>query len=169
MVQGSARFREENSSTKPKPEYLLDDRSLAKWETSDPENQQGLEVLRIARHLIKVANSDVVPTVADPFAGGGAIPLEALRLGCNAVANTTIIRSHTSFFARYLRIPTEVWNSRTSTNCQRKSSADQLNVKLWSLMSSPTTSKNGRGGFLSARAPEAGPHFIQRVEMAGRY
>lgn len=27
-----------------------------------------------------------IPTVLDPFAGGGSIPFEALRLGCNAVA-----------------------------------------------------------------------------------
>lgn len=27
------------------------------------------------------------PTVFDPFAGGGSIPFEALRMGCNAVAN----------------------------------------------------------------------------------
>jgi putative DNA methylase len=27
------------------------------------------------------------PTVFDPFAGGGSIPFEALRVGCNAVAN----------------------------------------------------------------------------------
>ena len=27
------------------------------------------------------------PTVFDPFAGGGSIPFEALRVGCNVVAN----------------------------------------------------------------------------------
>lgn len=69
------------------PKELLDDRSLVKWETSDPENAQGLEVLRIARELVKVAHGGEVPTVLDPFAGGGAIPLEAGRLGCGAIAN----------------------------------------------------------------------------------
>jgi adenine-specific DNA methylase len=69
------------------PKELLDDRSLVKWETSDPENVQGQEVLRIARELVKVAHGGDVPSVLDPFAGGGAIPLEAGRLGCQAIAN----------------------------------------------------------------------------------
>ncbi|MDE2823076.1 MAG: DUF1156 domain-containing protein [Chloroflexota bacterium] len=69
------------------PKELLDDRSLVKWETSDPENVNGREVLRIARELVRVAHGGEVPTVLDPFAGGGAIPLEAGRLGCRAIAN----------------------------------------------------------------------------------
>ena len=69
------------------PKELIDDRSLVKWETSDPENVQGREVLRIARELVRVAHDGDVPTVLDPFAGGGAIPLEAGRLGCRAIAN----------------------------------------------------------------------------------
>ncbi|GAB4243748.1 MAG: DUF1156 domain-containing protein [Thermoleophilia bacterium] len=69
------------------PKELLDDRCLVKWETSNPENTQGHEILRIARELVKVAHGGEVPTVLDPFAGGGAIPLEAGRLGCQAIAN----------------------------------------------------------------------------------
>ena len=69
------------------PKERLDDRSLVKWETSDPDNVQGLAVLRIARDLVQVAHNGVTPTVLDPFAGGGAIPLEAGRLGCRAIAN----------------------------------------------------------------------------------
>jgi len=86
------------SAKETKPAELLDDRSLVKWETSDPENPQGREVLRIARELIQVAHRclnpsafslqpSAFPTVLDPFAGGGAIPLEATRLGCQAIAN----------------------------------------------------------------------------------
>lgn len=71
----------------PAPKELLDDRSLVKWETSNPEHAQGQAVLRIARELVKVAHGGEVPTVLDPFAGGGAIPLEAGRLGCQAIAN----------------------------------------------------------------------------------
>lgn len=71
----------------PAPKELLDDRSLVKWETSDPVNAQGQEVLRIARELVGLAHGGKVPTVLDPFAGGGAIPLEAGRLGCGAIAN----------------------------------------------------------------------------------
>ncbi|MBI3303012.1 MAG: DNA adenine methylase, partial [Deltaproteobacteria bacterium] len=66
---------------------MLDDRCLVKWETSDPESEQGREVLRIARELVRLANGGTIPVVLDPFAGGGAIPLEATRLGCQAIAN----------------------------------------------------------------------------------
>jgi adenine-specific DNA methylase len=69
------------------PDQLLDDRSLTKWETSDPENEQGRAVLAIARELVKVAHGGRAPSVFDPFSGGGAIPLEAGRLGAQPVAN----------------------------------------------------------------------------------
>jgi len=69
------------------PSKLLDDRSLVKWETSDPDNHQGREVLRIARELVAPATGGRIPTLLDPFSGGGAIPLEASRLGCRAIAN----------------------------------------------------------------------------------
>jgi adenine-specific DNA methylase len=78
---------EKKGGKQPKPENLLDDRSLARWETSDPANPQGREVLRIARELVQAANGGEPPVVLDPFAGGGAIPLEAGRLGCRAIAN----------------------------------------------------------------------------------
>ena len=40
--------------------------------------------LEVARGLVKAAHGDERPFVADPFAGGGSIPLEALRIGCEA-------------------------------------------------------------------------------------
>ncbi len=40
----------------------------------------------IGRDLVKAAHTDT-PLVVDPFAGGGSIPLEALRLGCDAFAS----------------------------------------------------------------------------------
>jgi putative DNA methylase len=40
-----------------------------------------------ARALVKAAYGDESPLVIDPFAGGGAIPLEALRLGCDTYAS----------------------------------------------------------------------------------
>ncbi|HVA49580.1 MAG TPA: DUF1156 domain-containing protein [Pirellulales bacterium] len=84
------------STSEPKPERLLDDRSLVKWETSGPTikvgsrempNEVGRKVLWIARELVRVANGGAVPTVLDPFAGGGAIPLEAGRIGAQPIAN----------------------------------------------------------------------------------
>ena len=43
--------------------------------------------LRVARNLVKAAHPEETPLVVDPFAGGGSIPLEALRLGCEAFAS----------------------------------------------------------------------------------
>ena len=39
------------------------------------------------REQIRAANNGRAPGSSDPFAGGGAIPLEAMRLGCEVVAN----------------------------------------------------------------------------------
>ena len=43
--------------------------------------------LEIGRGLMKAAHDEEMPLVVDPFAGGGSIPLEALRLGCEAFAS----------------------------------------------------------------------------------
>ena len=43
--------------------------------------------LRVGRDLVKAAHGEETPLVVDPFAGGGSIPLEALRLGCEAFAS----------------------------------------------------------------------------------
>ncbi len=43
--------------------------------------------LKVARGLVKAAHGNEPPLVVDPFAGGGSIPLEALRVGCDAFAS----------------------------------------------------------------------------------
>ena len=43
--------------------------------------------LEVGRGLVKAAHPDETPLVVDPFAGGGSIPLEALRLGCDTFAS----------------------------------------------------------------------------------
>ena len=43
--------------------------------------------LEIGRGLVKAAHPEEPPVVVDPFSGGGSIPLEALRLGCEAFAS----------------------------------------------------------------------------------
>ena len=43
--------------------------------------------LKVARGLVKSAHPEETPLVVDPFAGGGSIPLEALRLGCDTFAS----------------------------------------------------------------------------------
>src|SRR5262245_13416193 len=55
---------------------------IADWKLST--NRRYLEV---ASGLVRAAHGDEPPVVVDPFAGGGSIPLEALRLGCDALAS----------------------------------------------------------------------------------
>src|SRR6266850_7985997 len=43
--------------------------------------------LDVSRALVKAAHGEEPPLVVDPFAGGGSIPLEALRLGCETFAS----------------------------------------------------------------------------------
>ena len=43
--------------------------------------------MEVGRALVKAAHDEDAPVVEDPFAGGGSIPLEALRLGCEAFAS----------------------------------------------------------------------------------
>ena len=43
--------------------------------------------LEVARGLVKAAHPEETPLVVDPFGGGGSIPLEALRVGCDAYAS----------------------------------------------------------------------------------
>ena len=43
--------------------------------------------LDVSRALVKAAHGEEPPLVVDPFSGGGSIPLEALRLGCEAFAS----------------------------------------------------------------------------------
>ena len=51
------------------------------------DNSANKDYLATARALVKAAHPDETPLVVDPFAGGGSIPLEALRLGCEAFAS----------------------------------------------------------------------------------
>ncbi|MGC8979239.1 DUF1156 domain-containing protein [Caldisericum sp.] len=54
---------------------------LSKW-----KNSLNPVVIEKARKDILEANGGKVPRVLDPFSGGGSIPLEALRLGCEVHA-----------------------------------------------------------------------------------
>jgi adenine-specific DNA methylase len=55
---------------------------FANWDLSS--NRKYIEV---SRQLVTVAHGEEPPLVVDPFAGGGSIPLEALRLGCESFAS----------------------------------------------------------------------------------
>ena len=55
---------------------------FANWDHSADRNY-----LDVSRALVKAAHGEEPPLVVDPFAGGGSIPLEALRLECEAFAS----------------------------------------------------------------------------------
>lgn len=56
--------------------------NFSKW-----ENSLDQAMIQKAREDILKANGGKPPKVLDPFGGGGAIPLEALRLGCETYSN----------------------------------------------------------------------------------
>lgn len=56
--------------------------NFSKWENSLDQS-----MIQKAREDILKANGGKPPKVLDPFGGGGAIPLEALRLGCETYSN----------------------------------------------------------------------------------
>ena len=55
-------------------------------EFADWDHAANSTYLEIGRGLVKAAHPEETPVVVDPFSGGGSIPLEALRLGCDAFA-----------------------------------------------------------------------------------
>ena len=64
-------------------------RTLLKFiaDFADWDNAANPEYLTTSRALVKAAHGEEPPLVVDPFAGGGSIPLEALRVGCEAFAS----------------------------------------------------------------------------------
>jgi putative DNA methylase len=46
-----------------------------------------MRYLEVSRGLVKAAHGGEAPLVVDTFGGGGSIPLEALRIGCEAFAS----------------------------------------------------------------------------------
>ena len=62
-----------------KTEFVV---NLSKWENSLNKN-----ILEIARNNILDSNGGIPPKILDPFSGGGSIPLEAMRLGCETYAS----------------------------------------------------------------------------------
>ena len=79
---------------------------LSRW-----ENIHDQDLYREARQAILDSNNGRMPAVLDPFAGGGAIPLEAQRLGCEAHASdlnplaVIINKALIEFPARFHNLP----------------------------------------------------------------
>jgi putative DNA methylase len=84
---------------KERDELLREVADLARWDAVRKPDQvvrprdkggsglTGVQLLERARQRILECNGGKPPRLLDPFAGGGAIPLEALRLGCEVEAS----------------------------------------------------------------------------------
>lgn len=75
-------FSTEDEQTKERERLFAILSELVKWENSN--NQ---DILEAAKAEIMKSTGDNPPALLDPFAGGGAIPLEAQRLGLQAHAS----------------------------------------------------------------------------------
>lgn len=128
----SLAYQKGKFETPPKSQFLLDDRSLVKWETGDAANGQGRAILRVAHQLIAAAYDGKTPTVLDPFSGRGSIPLEASRLGCNSIANDyspvayLILKAGCEYPQKYGRDPKEKPRSITDNRKARNPLAEDF-------------------------------------------
>jgi len=68
-----------SKNVKAESEYIS---KMAEWESS-----LNSSIINKAIDRIRKDNGGSAPKVLDPFSGGGSIPLEALRLGCDSYAN----------------------------------------------------------------------------------
>jgi len=78
-VPGIAEPKDDKALRKALLAFIAD---FANWDLSASPTY-----LTAARALVKAAHGDEPPLVVDPFAGGGSIPLEALRVGCDTFAS----------------------------------------------------------------------------------
>jgi putative DNA methylase len=60
--------------------------NFANWDLAANESY-----LDVSRALVKAAYGEEPPLIVDSFAGGGSIPLEALRLDCEAFASASCV------------------------------------------------------------------------------
>jgi putative DNA methylase len=68
-----------NKNLEKQTQFIID---LSKW-----GNSSNYEILKKAKQEILNSNDNNPPKVLDPFSGGGSIPLESLRLGCETYAS----------------------------------------------------------------------------------
>ena len=87
--------------------------NLSEW-----ENSLNPHWIERAKQDILEANGGVPPKVLDPFGGGGAIPLEALKLGCETYSNdlnpvAVLIQKCTLEYPQKYGRPTEATTKET--------------------------------------------------------
>ncbi len=133
------------------------------------------------RREIRKAFGGRAPRVLDPFAGGGAIPLEALRLGCDVVANdynpvAWFILKCTLEFPQ--RLAGKTWplpETTDNTDCTDKEKEESV-LSVQSVVESAhqprlLTDPQTRSGDLAAHVRYWGNWVLERAreELAGYY
>ena len=105
---------------------------LSKW-----ENCNNQDLLNQARQDILNANNGIPPKVLDPFSGGGSIPLEALRLGCETYANdlnpvaVLIEKATLQFPQKYGQVKTRIVKENTGGESEQTYNPLLEDVKKW--------------------------------------
>lgn len=99
-------------------------------------NSLNYTMIRQARKDILKANGGKPPKVLDPFAGGGAIPLEALRLGCETYASdynpvATLILKSTLEYPHQYGIPRGVKAELGVLTAESMENTLHNDVKKW--------------------------------------
>ena len=77
---------------------------FANWKNTADANY-----LKAGRALVKAAHGEEPPLVIDPFAGGGSIPLEAIRIGCETLA--TDLNGGRGVYSKYKVAEYPTWGS----------------------------------------------------------
>jgi putative DNA methylase len=105
---------------------------IAKW-----ENSHNASLLGRARREILEANDNEPPRILDPFAGGGSIPLEALRLGCETYASdynpvaTLILKCTLEYPQKYYPSQENAIGRSISLRSDAKDNPLLADVKKW--------------------------------------
>lgn len=112
-----------------KKQFIID---LSKW-----ENSLNRQIIQKAREDILSLNGRKPPRILDPFSGGGSIPLEALRLGCevhsveyNPVA-TLILKCTLEYPQKYGRLVKKKNEERIGFETEIEVSPLVEDVKRW--------------------------------------
>lgn len=80
-------LKKRHSKSLATDQELQDDLLAFIAEFADWDHAANALYQEIGRGLVKAAHPEETPLVVDPFSGGGSIPLEALRLGCEVFAS----------------------------------------------------------------------------------
>jgi len=118
----------ENETEKKKTKKFIENFSV--W-----KNSLNISMIEEARENILTFYNGKRPKILDPFAGGGAIPLEALRLGCEVYAGDynpvaiLLLKCTLEFPQKYRDTSSDQWKSVKSKSTNRL----YADVKEWGM------------------------------------